>query len=473
MKQPQFARFFLVPAQRKPLAASQQRLFGTNGVRFVPGVTHDLDFVINLGESAGTYFGAGEVLLGQDGRLSSPSLANAVASGLMSSGVDVAEAGLVPIPALQYAVRKLGFKGGIMVTASHNPPQYNGIKVSGPDGVEIPRLDEQRIEKIYFEHSQNRADWKSVGVARQEPSVVKAYLSGVLSQVNPKAIADRKFTVVMDLGNGAQSVAAPYLVEALGCKVITLNSVVDGNFPGRGPEPTPDTLGDLSRTVKSVGADLGVAYDGDGDRSMFCDEGGRVFWGDQSGCLIADYVLEKRPEGTVVTSVASSQAIEAVAKKRRAKVIRTKVGSVEIARTMVERNAIFGFEENGGCLYAPHIPVRDGCMTTALMLECLASRGMSFSKALAFTVPRYFQAKSKVEVGKKGAEAAMKAVEKQAKGEVEKVDGLKIWTDDHSWVLVRASGTEPIIRIFAESDSQSMAELLVKRFSKLAQIASA
>jgi len=456
------------------MAATQPRLFGTNGVRFVPGVTHDLDFVISLAEAAGTYFGHGEVLLGQDGRLSSPTLANAVASGLMSSGVDVAEAGLVPTPALDYAVRTIGgFAGGIMVTASHNPPQYNGVKVMGPDGVEIPHLDEQRIEKVYYDHSQNRADWKSVGVARQEQSAVKRYLSGVMSKVNVKAIADRKFTVVMDLGNGAQAVAAPYLVEALGCKLVTLNSVVDGNFPGRGPEPTPETLRDLSATVKSMGADLGVAYDGDGDRSMFCDETGRVLWGDQSGCLIADYVLEKHPGGTLVTSVSTSQAIEAVAEKRKGKVMRTKVGAVEIARTMIERNGIFGFEENGGCLYHPHIPVRDGCMTTALMLECLAARGMAFSKSLAFTVPRYFQAKSKMEVGKKGKDAVMKAVEKQAKGEVERVDGLKVWTDEHSWVLVRASGTEPIIRIFSESDSQEKADLLVKRFSKLVKTASA
>lgn len=455
------------------MAPSQQRLFGTNGVRFVPGVTRDLDFVINLAEAAGTYFGAGEVLVGQDGRVSSPSIANAVAAGLMSSGADVVEAGLVPTPALQYGVKALGFKGGIMVTASHNPPQYNGIKMAGPDGVEIPRLDEQRVEKVYFDKSQNRADWKSVGVARQEQSIVKRYISGVLSRVNPKAIADRKFTVVMDLGNGAQSVAAPYLVEALGCKLVTLNSVVDGTFPGRGPEPTPDTLGDLAVTVKSIGADLGVAYDGDGDRSIFCDERGVVLWGDQSGAFIADYVLEKHPNETVVTSVASSQAIEAVAAKRKAKVIRTKVGSVEISRTMIERNAMFGFEENGGCLYKPHIPVRDGCMATALMLECMAARGMSLSKSLGFTVPRYFQSKSKVEVGTKGAEAALKAVEKQAKGDVEKVDGLKVWDDEHSWVLVRASGTEPIIRVFAESDSQEKADLLVKRFTKLVKTASA
>ncbi len=454
------------------LAASQQRLFGTNGVRFVPGVTHDLDFVINLSEAIGTYIGSGEVMVGQDGRLSSPAIANAAASGLMSSGRDVAEAGLVPTPALQFAVKSLRLGGGVMITASHNPAKYNGLKVVGPDGAEVAHLDEQRIEKIYFEKSQTKADWKTIGVARNEPSVVRGYIAGVRSKVNAKAVADRKFTVVMDLGNGAQSVAAPYLVESLGCKLITLNSVVDGNFPGRGPEPTPETLKDLSAAVKSVGADLGVAYDGDGDRAIFSDEDGRILWGDQSGCLIADFVLSKHPGAMVVTSIASSQAIEAVAKRHGAKVLRTRVGSVDISRAILERNAVFGFEENGGCIYQPHIPVRDGGMATALLLECLAGKGMAFSKALSFAVPKFSQAKTKVEVGRNKVEAAMRAVERQAKGEVERIDGIKVWTDDRSWVLVRPSGTEPVIRIFAESGTQEGADQLVKKFAKVVSAAS-
>jgi phosphomannomutase/phosphoglucomutase len=456
-----------------PLAASQPRLFGTNGVRFVPGVSHDLDFVINLSEAIGTYFGTGEVLVGRDGRVSSPAVSNAVISGLLSSGRDVAEAGLVPTPALQYAVKAFGLRGGVMVTASHNPAKYNGIKVSGQDGVEVPRLDEQRIEKIYYDRSQTKADWKNVGVARQEASVVRTYQRGVLSKVDAKAVAERKFTVVMDLGNGAQSVAAPQIVESLGCKLVTMNSVVDGAFPGRGPEPTPDSLKDLSSVVKSVGADLGVAYDGDGDRSIFCDETGRVLWGDQTGCLVADFVLDRSPGSTIVTSVSSTQAIEAVAKKHGAKVLRTKVGAVEISRTIIERGAVFGFEENGGCIYQPHIPVRDGGMTTALMLACLAARGMSFSKTLAFVVPTYYQAKTKVEVDLKKTEAVIRAVERKAKGEVERVDGVKVWTTERSWVLVRPSGTEPIFRIFSEAETQDAADQLVKKYAKIVKSAAA
>ena len=454
------------------MAAQRRKLFGTNGFRFIPGVTHDLDFVIRFSEALGTYFGEGELCVGQDGRVSSPAIANAAVSGLLSSGRDVAEAGLVPTPALQFAVKSMGFRGGVMITASHNPPNYNGLKVMGQDGVEIPRLDEQRVEKVFFDDSSTRADWKSVGVLRQEPSVVANYIRGVSSRVNSKVISERKFTIVMDLGNGAQCVAAPYIAEALGCKVITINSTVDGNFPGRGPEPTPETVGDLSAAVKSVGADLGVAYDGDGDRSIFCDEGGRILWGDQSGCLLADYLLERNPHATIVTPVSSSQALEVVASKRGGKVIRTRVGSVDVSRTIIERKALFGFEENGGCIYSPHIPVRDGAMTTALMLECLASRGMSFSRSLAFSVPKFHQAKTKVEADVTKRDAIMKAVERQAKGEVERIDGIKVWTGPHSWVLVRPSGTEPIIRVFAEADSPDAAAALVKKFAKLVKSSS-
>lgn len=454
------------------MSSSQGRLFGTNGIRFIPGVTRDLDFVIKLGESIGTYFGDGEVLVGRDGRTSGEALSLALTAGLMSSGRSVAEAGVVPTPALQFAVKNLGYKGGVIITASHNPSEYNGVKVVGPDGVEIPRLDEQKVEKIFHDGSQNRANWKDVGTARDEPSVIRTYLQGVLSKVNTKAISERKFVVVMDPGNGAQCLAAPYLLDSLGCKLITINSVLDGRFPGRGPEPIPELLGDMVAAVKASNADLGVAYDGDGDRALFCDETGNVCWGDQSGSLLADYLLERNPGAAVVTPISSSQSIEAVAKKRNAKVIRTRVGSVDVSRTIIERKAFFGFEENGGCIYPAHLPVRDGAMTTALMLECLAVRGLSFSRALSHSVPKFYQSKTKVEVSSEKVREIMRAVEKQSDGKVEKVDGIKAWLDERTWVLVRPSGTEPIVRIFAEAETQERVESVLKKYVRMVKRAS-
>jgi phosphomannomutase/phosphoglucomutase len=455
------------------VVSPQGRLFGTNGVRFKPGIDADLEFVLVLAECIGTYFSEGEILVGRDGRLSGEALSLMMTSGLMSSGRNVGEAGMVPTPALQYATKALGYRGGVMVTASHNPPEYNGIKVMGADGVEIPRLDEQKIEHVYHDRSIHRADWSEVGTARIEPSAIRLYLQGILSKVNVKLISGRKFSIVVDPGNGAQCLAAPYLLDMLGCKVITINSIIDGRFPARGSEPTPGTLKDLSAAVRASGADLGVAYDGDGDRAIFCDEAGSVYWGDQSGSLLADYLLERNPAATIVTPVSSSQVVEIVAAKHHAKVIRTRVGSVDVSRTMMERGAFFGFEENGGCIYPAHIAVRDGGMATALMLECLAAKGLTFSRAMGSAFPRFFQVKTKVLIDPEKARTIMKAVEKQATGRVEKVDGVKVWTDDKTWVLVRPSGTEPIIRIFSESDTEEKVNSVLKKFSKIVKAASA
>jgi phosphomannomutase / phosphoglucomutase len=454
------------------VASPLGKLFGTNGVRFRPGIDADLEFVLVLAECIGTYFSEGDVLVGRDGRLSGEALSLAATSGLMSSGRNIGEAGMVPTPALQFASKALGFRGGIMVTASHNPPEYNGIKVVGSDGVEIPRLDEQKIEHIYRDKSMARADWKDVGTAREEPSAIRLYLQGILSKVNTKLITGRKFSIVVDPGNGAQSLAAPYLLDMLGCKVITINAIIDGRFPARGPEPTPATLHDLSVAVRAAGADLGVAYDGDGDRAIFCDENGTVYWGDQTGSLLADYLLERNPGATIVTPISSSQVVESVASRRNAKVIRTRVGSVDVSRTLIDRGAFFGFEENGGCIYPAHIAVRDGGMATALMLECLASRGTTFSRVIGNAFPKFYQAKTKLPIDAEKVRTVMKSVEKQHGVKVDRTDGFKIWTDEKTWVLVRPSGTEPIIRVFAESDSEEKVASVLRKFSKMVKDAS-
>jgi phosphomannomutase / phosphoglucomutase len=451
--------------------APKGRLFGTNGVRFIPGVTGDMGFVLKLAESVGTYFSEGEILVGRDGRLTGQMMFSTVTAGLMSSGRSVAESDIVPSPALQFATKALGYRGSVMITASHNPSQYNGIKVMGPDGVEVSRLDEQRIEKIFHDGSANKASWKDVGTARPEPSVIRTYLNGIMSKVNVKLIAERKLKVVVDPGNGAQSLAAPYLLEALGCKVITINSIVDGSFPGRGPEPTPENLRDLVIAVRASGADLGVAYDGDGDRSIFCDEGGNLYWGDESGSLIADYLLERNPTATIVTPVSSSQVIEAVAKKRSAKVIRTRVGSVDVSRTIIERKALMGFEENGGGFFPAHMPTRDGGMTTAVMLELIATRAAPLSRLMVAAVPKFYQTKTKIPIEPGRVREVMRAIEHQGDGKVEKVDGVKMWVDEKTWALIRPSGTEPVVRVFVESETKEKADSTSKRFVKAVKAA--
>lgn len=418
-----------------------------------------------MAQSIGSYFsGDRPVLIGHDVRNSSPAISKAVLSGVLSSGSGADEAGLAPTPAHQYAVRTLGYGGGIIVTASHNPPEYNGMKVVGSDGVETSRETEREIETVYYEKKYKKADWKSIRRSNRETRVIENYIKGIMSQVNVSRIVERNATIVLDVGNGAQAVAAPYLCESLGCRVITINGQADGNFPGRGPEPTPTVLNDLSSAVKAYHADFGVAYDGDGDRSLFCDENGEIYWGDRTGSLLVDFLLAKHVGGPVVTTVSTSQLVGVVAKSHDASVIWTKVGSVDVSRAMINSNAPLGLEENGGFFYGPHIPVRDGAMTTALVLDVLAQRKSSFSKAIN-ALPKFFQKKSKFECPPEKRDEVMKRLESSSKeGKLERTDGLKIWPDDHSWILLRPSGTEPLIRVYAESDDESKLEAMYERF---------
>jgi phosphomannomutase/phosphoglucomutase len=355
-----------------------------------------------------------------------------------------------------------------MITASHNPPEYNGLKVVGGNGMEIPREDEVKIEQVLARKAYALADWRGVGTASSGPDIITTYLEGIQRHVDRNRIAQRRLRVVVDVGNGAQAVAAPYLLEALGCETFSLNAHVDGAFPARGPEPTPDKLTAMAEAVRASDAHFGVAYDGDGDRSIFCDERGQVYWGDRSGALLADYLLTGESHALVVTTVATSQALDDVVKRRGGRVLRTRVGSVDVSQAMMQHSALFGVEENGGCFYGPHIPVRDGAMTTALMADLSASREEPLSQLLE-AVPIYFQSKAKVPCPDRAKAAVMERIMGETTGRVDRTDGAKIWQDERSWVLIRPSGTEPIIRLFAESDSERILKQMIDHYSEVLQ----
>jgi phosphomannomutase/phosphoglucomutase len=449
--------------------AGRPRLFGTNGVRGVYGqdLTHEL--VIELCCSLASYFGRGPIVVGNDGRKSSPLLSKIVRASLNSAGLDVGNAGLVPTPCLQYAAKRLGYNGGIMITASHNPPQYNGLKPTAADGVEIPREDELKVEEIYYSRKFPAMD--GAGADFADETVVASYMEAVLALVDAEKIRSRKFTVVMDTGNGAQAVVAPELAQKLGCKVIVVNGHVDGDFPGRGSEPTPDNLGLLSDTVKASGADFGMAYDGDGDRSMFCDSSGTIHWGDKTGALLVGHLLKEKHKGAeIVCPINTTMVLSMVAEKAGSKVIHTKVGSVEVSREMVRRGALLGLEENGGFMYGALNQVRDGAMATALLLDLLAGIGSSFSD-LVSALPRMYQFKTKFVCRSRDViEDAIKAcVDHGSPKKVETLDGAKVWIDEETWVMVRPSGTEPLIRMYAESTDKSLLDSKVEEYRKLVQ----
>jgi len=442
------------------------KFFGTNGIRGVFSEDFTLEFVHDMTLAFAAYFKKGPILVGYDGRNSSPVIAKVVCSTLNYAGLDCNNAGLVPTPCLEYAVKKLGYSGGIMITASHNPPQYNGIKPAAKDGVEISRDDELVIEDIFLKKNwiKNPTKW---GITGKEDRAIDVYVNGILSQIDSQEIKSKNLKVVLDLGNGAQAVTAPLFCKLLGCKTFLINEKIDGSFPGRGSEPTPQNLSDLSKTVQQNNADFGIAFDGDGDRSIFCDNNGDILTGDKSALILTKFILQKNPNSLVVTCLNSGSSIELVANEFNSQVIRTKVGSVEVSRKMVPTNALIGFEENGGFMFGKHNQVRDGCMTLALMLELLTTSKKTLSDEIS-SLPPSFTTKDKVACSQENSKKLIQTLKEEFPNS-DTTDGIKISTNSRNWIMIRPSGTEPIIRIYGEAESQQKLDTLMSKYLQKAK----
>ncbi len=445
---------------------STRKLFGTNGVRGLVNVELTPEMAIKVGASIGTFFGKGKnVLLGHDARTSGPMFSRTVISGLTSTGVNVYFAGLASTPALQFAVKNHNLDGGVLITASHNPPEYNGIKVVWSDGIETSHEQESAIEDIYFDNKIVYAPWDHLGVQHELPDINEEYKDTMKKHVNIEKISAKHYHVVVDAANSVGGIALPPLLRELGCKVTTLNANIDGTFPGRLPEPRPESLGDMAAVVKAVSADLAVAFDGDADRSIFCDGAGNIYWGDKTFAVVIKQYLLKNPGAKIVTPVSSSTLIKDTVEAYKGKLIWTKVGSVTVSQTMKAEGANLGGEENGGIFYRPHQAVRDGAMTTALLLNIMADTGKSLGELVA-EEPQYFIEKGKIECPDDKKEPLLKVVTEMVKGEnISTIDGVKIWFPDSSAILIRPSGTEPVFRLYAEAKNHDKALKLVSEYT--------
>ncbi|MEZ0393542.1 MAG: phosphoglucosamine mutase [Desulfurococcaceae archaeon] len=444
--------------------AQHQRLFGTDGVRGIVGRELTPDFVLRLASAIGAFFGEGtRILIGRDVRAGGQMIERIVSAALLASGARVYEAGLVPTPALQYAVKSESFDGGVMITASHNPPEYNGIKVIGPDGIEIDRASEEEIERIFAEEKYSFVDWRKLTyeVSRYE-GVIEKYVKGVIEHVDTEIVRSRGFKVLVDPANSVGSLTTPLIARMLGIKVITVNGDLNPLFSGRAPEPTPENLEQTSRVVAASDVVFGVAHDGDADRAIIIDDRGRVQWGDRTAILLARYLKEFRGErGTrIYTAVSSTNLVEKLLRPLGIEVVWTKVGSVGIARAMkADAGTLCGFEENGGFMYPPFQYVRDGGMTFALFAEMLARMGKKPSE-LYEELPRTYVLKERIRMGRDEAQRAVEAVKEAFKGyKMISVDGVRVEGEDF-WLLVRPSGTEPLLRVMIEAGDEDMARKL-------------
>ncbi|MGP6239406.1 phosphoglucosamine mutase [Cuniculiplasma sp. SKW4] len=440
---------------------NEPRLFGTNGIRGIPNEDLTPEFCMKIGKAIGTFFGK-TVAIGSDNRLSNSMIMDSVISGILSTGVDVKNISILPTPAVQYYCKKNRIPG-VIITASHNPPRFNGIKCIDEDGTELERSKEEKIESIYYKNNFKIASWENIGREIQDNSAAELYISGVLSRIDVDTIKKMKLRVIFDAGNGAAYRTTPELLSRLGVSLVTLNANPDGLFTSRESEPKPSNLRYLIDLAKTGEFALGIAHDGDADRAVFVDEKGNFIDGDTTLSLFVQNYIKMGEK--VVTPVSSSDAIDDICKEKGAEVIRTKVGAPVVSRTMIEKKARLGGEENGGIIYGDHQYCRDGAMTVGIILDVMAKKGKKLSEIIK-EVPEYHITRKTIPRREDFHVIKTKLLKVFPDWNVDETDGVKL-RKEHDWILVRPSGTEPIIRIFAHSKSQEMSKQLCDNAEKI------
>jgi len=440
------------------------KLFGSSGLRGLVNVDLTPELAVKVGMAIGSFLRTGKVLVARDTRTSGLMIENALVSGLQACGVKVHRLGVLPTPALAYLTRRLSANAGVMITASHNPPQYNGIKVFDSVGMAYGEEEQNQIERLVRREKFQLAEWHSLGEA-QELDGGSLYIEMVQENVK----LDKEWRVVVDPGCGATSQIAPAIFKNLGCKVTALNAQPDGFFPGRSPEPNAENLKFLAETVRALNADLGVAFDGDGDRAAFIDENGVFVDFDRVLAAYAAYALEKSQakNGIVVTNVEASMCIERVVERVGGRVSRTKVGDVYVARAVKELGAVFGGEPCGAWIH-PHIHYcPDGILSAALLLKALEDEGKRLSEFVS-NIPAFPVLRKNIPCKNEVKHDAIGVLEERLKASfpehvgVSTVDGVRLALEN-GWVLVRASGTEPLIRLTVEGESLKAAEEIMEK----------
>jgi phosphomannomutase len=413
--------------------------------------------------SSGTRSARPSVVLGRDARTSGPMFAQAASAGLMSAGVDVIDLGIVPTPTVQLAVEYHHAGAGLILTASHNPIEWNALKFVGPDGIFLDAAAGSVVRGL-AEQGPPRAGWNQLGALREDPGAIDRHLDAILALpvIDVEAIRRRRFNVALDCVRGAGATALVPLLERLRCRVHGINLETDGLFP-RAPEPVPENLGDLSRLVRETGAEIGLAVDPDVDRLALVDETGRPIGEDYTLAFAVKAVLDGRLSAaeipTVVVNLSTSLVVEDAARAAGARFIRAPVGEANVARAIRDERAIIGGEGNGGVMF-PELHIgRDAPLGVALILHLLAATGVTLSRLVAAS-PRYTIVKAKGPRGPELAPLYQRLRQRFPDATPDDRDGLRLaWPD--RWLHVRPSGTEPIVRLIAEAPTEAEAAELV------------
>lgn len=434
-------------------------MISISGVRGIVGEGFTPEIVARFSAAFAAFTGKGIVVVGSDTRTSNYMFKYAVFSGLLSGGSQVIDVGVCPTPSLQLMVEKLKADGGIVITGSHNPAQWNALKFVRSDGLFLYPEQAKILLKIYNGRKIGRVQWDKVGKVGKDSTAIKNHLDKVLQTVKREKIRSKRFKVVLDSCNGAGALISPELLQRLGCQVVELNSRPDGRF-AHSPEPVASNLTQLSQLVESEKADIGFAHDADADRVAIVTEQGRILPEDYSLLLATKFTLTNR-RGLVVTNLSTTRALEEVAEQFNCPVKRTKIGDIHVSRCMKEKKAVIGGEGNGGVILPQIHYARDGIAAIALLLEYLAETNESISK-LASNLPHYYIIKRKLKTTRENFSLLKIRLRKEFPGaKFNFLDGIKVDLDK-SWIHVRHSGTEPVIRIITEAKTKREAEDLYK-----------
>ena len=448
-----------------------------SGIRGVVGTSLTPEVIVKYTAAYAEYCERGTIVIGRDGRITGKSIGNLVASTLLQMGCDVIALGVCPTPTIQLAVERKEAAGGISITASHNPIEWNGLKFFASTGLFLDAGENRLFWGLADEQPRLYAPWNRQGTHTADPALIDEHIRNVLSlpYVDIQKVRRRKFKVVVDCVNAAGGVIVPKLLREFGCEVIEVNCDVSGVF-AHAPEPVPENLTDLCRRVREERADLGIAVDPDVDRLVLIDETGEPFGEEYTVASVIKFVLEKETSKSskdevrtsnllkVVVNLSTTRAVDDIAKEYGAEVIRTAVGEINVAKKIKEVGAIVGGEGNGGVILPTSHIGRDALVGIGLTLQHLAEFGGTASE-LKQSLPRYMITKSKVELGKLNADKVLKRIEAEfaSAGRINTIDGLKIDLPG-SWVHLRKSNTEPIIRIIAEAPTKDEADELVAKF---------
>ncbi len=435
---------------------SMSKYFGTNGIRGRFDFLNP-ELALKLAQAIGIFLNRGKIIVGRDARLTGEALSYSVISGLQSVGCTVINIGLVSSPTAEFIIKQLHADGAIIITASHNPPEWNAIKVVDGRGIAVSSERGEEIEKIIDKIEV--VPWNKVKNKIEYCTATVEHIEAIKKQININKIKTRKLKIILDCANNTPALIAPKLFRELGCEVITLNEKIDGHFPGRPSEPTKANVNKLIALVKKENADCGIAWDGDGDRVIFVDEKGCYVIGDQVFALSVLLKLQKT-KGMVVTTVATSVGVEEIAKKFGCKTHYTKIGAPYLCEGLLETNAVIGGEEVGGVIWPKFSLAKDGFLTAAKIVEALCEKTLN---EWLKQIPYYHNEKTKIECNdeqKKKIIAGIYSFAIKNKFNFIDIDGIRINFED-SWVIVRPSGTENYVRIFAEAKEKKKAKTLV------------